>query len=398
MTRKKLLYIYMGGSRNVTSIHLKSRAQVRGMNEAGIDTHGYFFTEKVTEEEKLDDQLTLMPLPEYTGVHRYFQADHLSQFNYSHVLSVLKERAKDFDFIFLRHIGNGPAYEELLEFIAHKTLLYVPSNRIRERYCERRYTVHNSWASAFFGWWEYFTYWRREKRLMKKFYPRLKGIVTFTPEFGRIIQRESSKPMNIIYNRHGVDTAQVPARSSKQRTGEEVKLIFLKGSATEQRWAGIERLMRSIEAYPQLKFKLYITGNAYKQPERYDKPFVSLTGRLPFKELDALIDEVDLGVSNLENYLIHFEETTNLKSRDYYSRGLPFIQSNTMPDIEGTEAAEFYLYIPNDDSIIDMQAVFDFAIRMRENQDHPEEMHRFAVEHLDWGITTGELAKEILAS
>jgi hypothetical protein len=175
-----------------------------------------------------------------------------------------------------------------------------------------------------------------------------------------------------------------------------VKLIFLKGSATEQRWAGLERLMRSIEAYPQLKFKLYITGNADKQPERYNKPFVNLTGRLSFEDLDALIDDVDLGVSNLENYLIHFEETTNLKSRDYYSRGLPFIQSNTMPDVEGTEAAEFYLYIPNDDSIIDMQAVFDFAMRMRENQDHPEKMHRFAVEHLDWSITAGELAKEIL--
>jgi hypothetical protein len=123
---------------------------------------------------------------------------------------------------------------------------------------------------------------------------------------------------------------------------------------------------------------------------------VNLTGRLSDEDLKDLIDEVDIGVSNLENYLIHFEETTNLKSRDYYSRGLPFIQSNTMPDIEGTEAESFYHYVPNDDSIIDMNEVREFALRMRKDVNHPNKMHQFATEHLDWRVTSAELAQSIL--
>ena len=111
----------------------------------------------------------------------------------------------------------------------------------------------------------------------------------------------------------------------------------------------------------------------------------------------TLTMKIKLVMHNLENYLIHFCETTNLKSRDYYSRGLPFIQSNTMPDIEGTEAAQYYLHVPNDDSIIDMKKVYDFAMEMRKDPSHPQKMHDFAVKHLDWKVTVGELAEEIKA-
>ena len=67
-----------------------------------------------------------------------------------------------------------------------------------------------------------------------------------------------------------------------------------------------------------------------------------------------------------------------------------------MPDIEGTMAESYYHYVPNDDSIIDMNKVKDFALRMRNEVDHPQKMHDFAVEHLDWRVTSAELAKSIL--
>jgi len=397
MSALKLLYIYIGGSNKVTSVQKKVRAQLQGLNEAGIKSEGVFYNEKNHKEEMIDGQIHLVGLPEYKTLRRFFQSYHKLQFHLAYIHKDLEKRAKGYDLIFLRHGGNGPAYERLLDLIAEKTFLYVPSNRIRETYCERYFTKDHSLASAFFGWWEYFNFWRREKKLMKQYFSKLRGIVTFTPEFGRILQKDSKEPLHLIYNRDGVSTDEVKHRSCVLREGEEIQLIFLKGSATEQKWAGLDRLIRSIEAFPALRFRLYITGNADKQKERYERPFVTLTGRLSDENLEKLIDEVDLGVSNLENYLIHFEETTNLKSRDYYSRGLPFIQSNTMPDIEGTAGKRFYHYIPNDDSIIDMKAVHDFAMEMRNDPEHPRLMHGFALEKLDWRLTTAELAKEILA-
>jgi hypothetical protein len=152
--------------------------------------------------------------------------------------------------------------------------------------------------------------------------------------------------------------------------------------------------MRSIENQNPERFELYITGNVVEK-ELYQKPFVKLTGRLSHIELEQLVNEVDLGVSNLANYIIKFNETTNLKSRDYYARGLPFIQANSMPDIDGTSAEEYYLQLPNNDTDIDMQRVYEFAMRMRKDNLHTAKMRQFAEEHLDWKVTVAELSASL---
>jgi hypothetical protein len=392
----RLKYVFIGGQLKQGSVQHKIDAQIRELNNHGIEAEGLFFnTLGATDGSGLyNERIKKVALPAYEEKHRYFQGHYESQFYFRFVADYLEVRKADYDLIFFRHAGNGRGYEEILRRLANKIVLYIPSNRIREVYCERRYTKDSGIGSALFSWWAYMRYWIREKRLMRSFLSPLKAVVTFTPEFGKIVSDESKRSVHMIYNRDGADTARVPARKSQVRAGE-IKLIFLKGSGQEQKWAGLDRLISSVEAYPDIPIRLYITGNAINQKDRYARPFVTLTGRLPEDELEELINEVDLGVSNLSNYLIHFNETTNLKSRDYYSRGLPFIQGNTMPDIEGTAAAKYYLNIPNDDSIIDMRLVRDFAVRMRQDIEHPIKMHQFAEKYLDWNVTVAELAKDL---
>lgn len=396
MSAIRLKYVFIGGGLKQGSVQHKISCQVRELRNHGIDAQGLFFNTLGESEGKgaYNEYIEKVPLPSYIGQHRYFQSHYEAQFYFRYVADYLSRTESEYDLIFLRHAGNGRGYEEILERLASKIVLYIPSNRIREVFCERKYAKDPGIGSALFSWWGYFRFWIREKRLLREYVSKLKAVVTFTPEFGRIVSSESKHPIQLIYNRDGADTSTVPARKEEKRT-EELKLIFLKGSSQEQKWAGLDRLIRSIEAYPNIPVRLFITGNADKHRDRYGRPFVTLTGRLPMAELEQLIDVVDLGVSNLANYLIHFDETTNLKSRDYYSRGLPFIQSNTMPDIEGTDAANYYLNIPNDDSTIDMEAVQQFALRIRAEVGHPSTMHAFAVNHLDWNVTVGELAEEI---
>jgi len=165
----------------------------------------------------------------------------------------------------------------------------------------------------------------------------------------------------------------------------------MKGSNSTQRWAGLDRLVQSIRETGKGRFELMITGRVF-DTQNYADPFITLTGRISDHDLDKLIDEADLGVSNLANYLIDFQETTNMKSREYFMRGLPFIQANTMPDIEGSLMKEYYLLLPNNSGLLDMNRIYDFAMRMRNDKRHPAEMRVFAEKNLDWHITTGELA------
>ena len=166
----------------------------------------------------------------------------------------------------------------------------------------------------------------------------------------------------------------------------------MKGSATSQYWSGLSRLIDSINNGFQQNFELYITGATHGE-QMYQQSFVKLVGKLSEENLDALCNEVDLGVSNLANYLIHFNQTTNMKSREYYARGLPFIQSNSMPDIDGLPEEKYFLRLPNNASLIDMNLVRDFALKMRADSNHPKEMRIFAKKQLDWNIKMQELKK-----
>ena len=64
-----------------------------------------------------------------------------------------------------------------------------------------------------------------------------------------------------------------------------------------------------------------------------------------------------------------------------------------MPDVDGTYAQNYYLKLPNDATLIDMELVYDFAIKMRSDKNHIQQMRKFADENLDWRVTVGELSK-----
>lgn len=388
----KLAYVFLGGSAHGSSVQTKILCQIDAFNQNGIDTKGYFFSPNIQEKYNLNPSVVIYPLKAYTEKRKYFRGFYENQHYYNQIREFLEQESKNIDVVFLRHGASGKEYFKLLKQFASKIYLYIPSNSIRENYREKQAAPKTGKVGLAFRWWEYLWYfYLPEKKLIRTVLPILKGVVVFTPEFGNILNNQAKGKIHTIYNRDGADCANVKPRKPYFNNGK-IKLLFMKGSSMQQPWSGLERLIHSIKTSGNDRFELYITGNTPLEPP-YTEPFVKLTGRLSFEELDKLTNEVDLGVSNLANYLIDFNQTTNLKSRDYYARGLPFIQANSMPDVDGTEGDAYYLNLPNNELPIDMDLVADFAKKMREMKDHPQRMHDFAINHLDWSVTVAELAK-----
>jgi len=384
----KLIYVYIGGSKP-SSVQQKVVNQVQEMNAHGIEATGWFFTQEVKEDTPFGDYIVLKPLKTYPEQHRLFQKNFEAQYYYEQILEALKQT--HFDRLFIRHGNPGSTYFKLLKQWADKTFLYIPSNSIAENYQERKANKSSSLASWAIGWFQYFLFvWVMHYLLFWFVLPKLKGVVAFTPEFAKMLKRKSLGRASTIYNRDGADCKQVKVREYKLLNPKVYSFIFLKGSSMQQPWAGLERLIASIKARPDIPCQLYITGKVFNLQD-YNEPFIKLTGRLEDEELEALINGVDVGVSNLANYMIQFNETTNLKSRDYYARGLPFIQANIMPDIEGTQGANYYLNLPNNNCLIEMDKVVAFIEKMRANPNHSNEMRKFAEKELSWNKTVGEL-------
>ena len=101
-------------------------------------------------------------------------------------------------------------------------------------------------------------------------------------------------------------------------------------------------------------------------------------------ELDEMFDYVDVGIGTLGLYRKQFSFSSILKIREYCARGLPFVYAGDDPAFEGQTA--FCMQVPNDDSIIDVQAVMSFAENMRDKAGVMEDMRRYASSNISWKV------------
>ena len=166
-------------------------------------------------------------------------------------------------------------------------------------------------------------------------------------------------------------------------------------------WHGYDRIIRSIGNYRGgRRVNIHLVGgldgectNEWKQlaKDLNISEQVIFHGYLYGEELDDLADVCDLGCSSLRRN--NYAHVSELKTREYTARGLPFILSLDDSTFSNADK-QFYHLISNDGSIPDMNDIVDFALKMR-NDDIVPYMRSFAEEHLTWETQYKKLFSEI---
>lgn len=221
-----------------------------------------------------------------------------------------------------------------------------------------------------------------EKRLIK--YLDL-YVLIFTQDAK--MDKLNGKPVAIIDN--GVDVEAIPLRNPK-KNGNDVHILAL---ASMSYWHGYDRLIKSLHQYKgDRKVVLHMVGGNdggmlpqwKKLAEDLDMgENVVFHGKMYGEELSEMFDLCDVGANALAQYTKNLNETSELKVREYTARGLPFLCSVEDPALDYAEEP-FWLKVTNNDSILDMQEIVDFALKMREDKQHPERMRRYAERYMTW--------------
>lgn len=107
-------------------------------------------------------------------------------------------------------------------------------------------------------------------------------------------------------------------------------------------------------------------------------------GEMNGAELDDFFNQSDVGIGSLGLYRKGFQTSSILKLREYCSRGLPFVYAAEDPAIDTSQP--FCMQVSNDDSIIDVAAIMDFAEKMRNESDLPAVMRQYARENMSWEV------------
>lgn len=196
---------------------------------------------------------------------------------------------------------------------------------------------------------------------------------------------------------NGIAVDEYPeAKIKKYEKDSPLHVLFTSGFGNI--WHGVDLLLRSIADEDDVVLHLVgefernihdaIPNNRKKQVIFYDK--------LEGKAYNEVYEKAHVAVSSLAMYRIGLKEGAVLKSREYTSRGIPFILGHVDPDFVDPEISSFIFKVNvNEQQLINFTQVKSFLEGIRNQNYH--QMRQYAKNKLNYDAKAKEY-KRILMS
>jgi glycosyltransferase involved in cell wall biosynthesis len=282
-----------------------------------------------------------------------------------------------YDYVYIRHFLTNPLFLRMLEKLKvlqpkAKVFMEIPTYPYRDTFKNESIVKR---AGLFID--------ETSSRFFKKYIDR---IVTFarTPEIFEI---------PTIQTDNGIDPDVFGFIPSPFYDKSE---LHLGGVANIQTWHGYDRLISGLADYyahkPTTKVYFYIVGGGgdevIKLKALVEKSnlnqYVFFYGFLDGDELVNVLKKMHIGVSNLAFHRIGAAkgETSALKSREYASRGIPFVSAYRDRGFPSDYSQ--ILEIKADDSAVNIGKLIAFYDGLQALPQFGEKLRNYAVEHLSW--------------
>lgn len=229
-----------------------------------------------------------------------------------------------------------------------------------------------------------------------RLYQQMDAMVTFSDAQEIFGQRT----INIS---NGVDFDSIPLHHLHlEETGSEA--LHLIGVAEVHTWHGFDRVMKGIGHYQgTVPVYFHVVGGVHPYHMEHDfQPLIEkyglqdkiiFHGTLFGDALTQVFNKCQFAIGSLGRHRSGITVIKTLKNREYATRGIPFIYSETDSDFDHQP---YVLKAPADESPIDIQKIIDFMAHFTMQ---PADIRK-TVEHLTWKIqmqrvVTAVMGKEI---
>lgn len=365
--KKKLLYVVRYQLDKPFNLKAKFDGQIRAFENLGFDVYHLAFDEK--DFYLMNGGGKRVIGKTHFGIPGYF---HTLCYQDLYTLARKVIREIDFDCVYWRSAALLPASLRLAREIRKTGARFIyeyptyPTGT--EKAMSSLRAVYGAYASV----------------LRKKVDALADGFVLIGEDAHGVY---NGKPAVNISN--GINLEVIPARNPKA----DPDTIHILALASMSYWHGYDRLIHSLAEHTgDQKVLIHMVGgnDGGSIPEwkalteelgLQDK--VIFHGPKSGSELSEMFDLCDIGVNSLGMYRKGFSITSELKSREYAARGLPFVCSVDDPALDHAQEP-MWLRVANDDSIPDMAVIVDFVLKMRADETSVEKLRAYAGEHLTW--------------
>lgn len=207
--------------------------------------------------------------------------------------------------------------------------------------------------------------------------------------------------MNTIELQNGVDLQENPVRTMRKKD-TNIGLLAVAGFYFHH---GFERVLESLYKYYQnpgiYDFHLYMVGDG---PERRTyvhlvkeyglEQYVEFCGIKTGAALDWYYDNADIGIAPLGVYKADIVSVAPIKTREYCSRGLPFIYG--YEDFGFTGEEPYVRKVENSAAPLDMNTVIELYESTVGNKSIIEAMRNYTKENFSWDILLKDVVEYMI--
>jgi glycosyltransferase involved in cell wall biosynthesis len=227
---------------------------------------------------------------------------------------------------------------------------------------------------------KYFYKWNRTAE--KKIHRHADFVITYCG------QKDVDGVPNIPIN-NGIDLSNIPV---VQHNGMPDQVNFISVSSLKK-WHAYERFITGMAEYfkqgQPRPVHFHIVGNG---PE-YDK-LLALTNECGLQDkitfhnhktgagLDEIYNLSHIAIGTLGFHRIGITNSSSLKNREYFARGLPVVLSTT--DLDMPEELPYVKYVPEGEEPVNISEVVNFASRVYHSPLLNRQVRNYADEHVSW--------------
>lgn len=190
---------------------------------------------------------------------------------------------------------------------------------------------------------------------------------------------------------NGVDLEENPVRYMRKK-GTNIRLLAVAGFYFHH---GFERVLEGLYKYYQnpgiYNFYFYMVGEGSEKRKYMQlvkeyglEQHVEFCGLKAGDELNWYYDNADIGISVLGAYKAGAVSATPIKTREYCSRGLPFVYGYEDDGFTGKES--YVRKVSNSPEPVEMKEIIELYEATAENREILNQMRSYSKENFTWDI------------
>lgn len=374
---KKALFIikYLIGD-NRDNLYTKFSGQIKAVEKLGYDVWYIAIDKDEIYMCNKKEKVKIGSVASKKGKVKIWEQVSFYNNFYKAIYHYIEQLNVNFDFSYIRSMFFCPHSMKLLKYLSKssvKVVMEVPTHPAKNEY-KRNSNILLKYALLM-------------QHELTKLHSKYVDLYTLIGEssngsyFG-------SKAINI---ENGIQIESIPAKVRTENKGE----IHILALATMAKWHGYDRFIKGMYDYYKDGGKeeviLHMVGNDGDGSLSKWKHLASdlkLNNRVIFEgykygvELQDIINKCDIGIASLGLYRKDLYNATELKTREYMARGIPFVYStndkvlNTLKDL--------CMKVENNPGNIDVSSVIDFVSKTRDKKNMTFEMREYATRCMSW--------------